>query len=428
MPTRPRSAPTLLLLAAAGAAAAADDFGLQFHGFVSQGYLLSEHDNYLGQTEGPGTLNFNEFAINATASPIDRLRIGLQIFARSVGQYGNDDLEIDWAYADYRLTNNLGVTVGRIKIPHGLYNETRDLDMTRTEVFLPMSVYSTRLRDVYLAVNGGEVYGTLSAKTLGNFDGVFYIGGQTIKNDSAVAKDVENGGAVTTVDSINLQRMMGGSVTWNTPLEGLRLRASGFDAHNLRISGSGGLPQFDANGNPIAYPAGAFGTDSLTSTFKDFYSGVVSLEYQYRDLLIAAEYTREYGKITNTSVVNSYIPEPLLGPPPTPPVVVYGGQVTTTTSTYYRPEGAYISAAYQLMPKLNVAAGYGIAYSDYDHRGIAYNRQWTLAARYDILSNWLVKAECDLVQGTEELFQSENPGATLNRTWQVYAIKTTVDF
>ncbi len=427
MPNRHRTAPTLLLLATAAAASAVDDLGLQFHGFVSQGYLLTEHDNYLGTTEGPGSLNFNEFALSATASPIDRLRIGLQIFARSVGDYGSDSLELDWAYADYRLTNNLGVTVGRFKIPHGLYNETRDLDMTRTEVFLPMSVYSTRLRDVYLAVNGAEVYGTLPAKALGSLDGVFYVGGQNFDNNGAVAKDVENAGSFTAVNSINLQRMAGGALTWNTPLDGLRLRASGFDAHNLRISGSGGLPPNDASGNPINYPAGAYGTDQLQSTFKDFYSAVLSIEYQYHDLMIAAEYTREYGKITTTSVLNTYVPE-ALGPPPAPPVVVYAGQTSTTAVSYYRPEGVYVSAAYQIMPKLGVAAGWGLAFADYDNRGLSCNRQWTIAARYDILSNWLIKAECDFVRGTEELFVSENPGTTLNRLWQIYAIKTTVDF
>jgi hypothetical protein len=428
MPYRHRPAPTLLLLAAAAAASAVDDLGLQFHGFVSQGYLLTEHDNYLGQTEGPGTLNFNEFALSATASPIDRLRIGVQIFARSVGDYGADSLELDWAYADYRLTNNLGVEVGRFKIPHGLYNETRDLDMTRIEVFLPMSVYSTRLRDVYLAVNGAEVYGTAPAGALGSVDGVFYIGGQSLENNGAVAKDVENAGEFSAVNSINLQRMVGGALTWNTPLDGLRLRASGFDAHNLRITGTGGLPTNDASGNPIAYPAGAYGTDNLQSTFKDFFSTVLSLEYQFHDLMIAAEYTREYGKITTSSVLNTYVPEPALGPPPAPPVVVYAGQTTTTAVTYYRPEGAYVSAAYQLMPKLGVSLGWGLGFADYDNRGLSSNRQWTLAARYDILSNWLVKAECDFVRGTEELFVSENPGTTLNRIWQVYAIKTTVDF
>jgi hypothetical protein len=104
-----------------------------------------------------------------------------------------------------------GWTVGRFKIPHGLYNETRDLDVTRTEVFLPMSVYSTRLRDVYLAVNGAEVYGTAPRRCVWAASTVvFYVGGQSFENNGAVAKDVENAGEFSAVNSINLQRMVGG--------------------------------------------------------------------------------------------------------------------------------------------------------------------------------------------------------------------------
>jgi hypothetical protein len=80
------------------------------------------------------------------------------------------------------------------------------------------------------------------------------------------------------------------------------------------------------------------------------------------------------------------------------------------------------------MPKLQVSLGRGIGFTDYDHRGLSYNRQWTLAARYDILENWLIKAEWDYVDGTEEVFQTENPNATLSRIWQIFAVKTTVDF
>jgi hypothetical protein len=43
-------------------------------------------------------------------------------------------------------------------------------------------------------------------------------------------------------------------MTWNTPLDGLRLRASGFDAHLDVIgawTGTGGLPTNGASGNPM---------------------------------------------------------------------------------------------------------------------------------------------------------------------------------
>lgn len=411
---------SLILMTTAAAVHAEDP--VTFHGFVSQGYLLTEGNNYLGQTDDQGTLNFNEFAINATATPIDRLRLGVQIFARSIGNYGSDDPEIDWAYANYQVINDLSVTVGRFKIPHGLYNETRDVDVSRTEVFLPMSVYSTRLRDVYLAVNGAEVNATLPAKMLGSFDVCLYVGGQNFSNTGAVAMEYENNG-IQNIDSIKLQRMAGASLTWNTPLEGLRAQGSVFNAHNLEAIGT-------TNGQLVAPGAGPGGTDvlanlDLDSSLKDLWSTIVSLEYTHKELTIAAEYTREYGKVSTTSVASEYVNAPEGGGAT---VVTNLGTNTTTLASYRRLEGAYISAAYQVMPKLTVAAGRGIGFTDYDHRGLSYNRQWTLAARYDILENWLIKAEWDYVQGTQQLFQTENPNTTLSRVWQIYAIKTTVDF
>jgi hypothetical protein len=416
-----RIASSVMLLATITAAHAEDP--VTFHGFVSQGYLLTEGNNYLGQTESPGTLNFNEFAINATATPVDRLRLGVQIFARSIGNYGSDEPEIDWAYANYQISNDLSITVGRFKIPHGLYNETRDVDVSRTEVFLPMSVYSTRLRDVYLAVNGAEVSATLPARMLGSFDASLYVGGQNLSNDGAVAMEYEDNG-IQNISSIRLQRMAGAAVTWNTPVDGLRAQGSVFNAHHLETIGS-------TDGEVVAPGAGPGGSDVLAnldidSSFQDLWSTILSLEYTHKELTLAAEYTREYGKVSTTSVASEYAAAPTGTPGVTSNVNL--GTTTTTLASYRRLEGAYVSAAYQCLPKLTVSAGRGIGFTDYDHRGLSYNRQWTLAARYDILENWLIKAEWDFVEGTQQLFQTENPNATLNRVWQVYAIKTTVDF
>jgi hypothetical protein len=415
----------MLIGAGAQVLHAADDLGLQIHGFVSQGYLVTEGNNYLGETEDGGTLNFNEFAVNVTATPINNLRIGVQIFARSVGDYGADTPEIDWAYADYHLTDDLGVTVGRFKIPHGLYNESRDLDMTRTEVFLPMSVYSTRLRDVYLAVNGAEIYGTIPSKTLGSLDAVAYIGGQNFATDGAVAAAFEDDG-YSTVSSVSVERVEGASLTWNTPLEGFRLRASALDAHNIQVAGTADGTVLDAGGGPGG--ANVLGNSTLNGEIRDFCSGILSMEYQYRDLILAAEYTREYGKISTNSVTSAYVNAP--NPPPAPPgstSTLNLGSTAANTVSYIRLEGAYVSASYRVAPKCDVSIGRGIAFSDYDHRGLSYNRQWAFAARYDILDNWLIKAEWDFVQGDQEVYQTENPSG-IRRVWDIIAVKTTVDF
>src|SRR5690242_3212974 len=51
------------------------------HGFVSQGAFKSTGNNYLGHSKR-GSLEFTEAAVNFFTEPVDRLRIGAQLFAR----------------------------------------------------------------------------------------------------------------------------------------------------------------------------------------------------------------------------------------------------------------------------------------------------------------------------------------------------------
>ncbi|MGR9086020.1 MAG: hypothetical protein ACU841_02985 [Gammaproteobacteria bacterium] len=55
----------------------------------------------------------------------------------------------------------LGVRAGRVKIPFGLYNDTRDVVWTRPSVLLPQSIYldTLALRQSQIAADGGIVYG-----------------------------------------------------------------------------------------------------------------------------------------------------------------------------------------------------------------------------------------------------------------------------
>jgi hypothetical protein len=420
----PPIASAVLLAAASVALDGADDFGLQVHGFASQGFLLTENNNYLGQTTGSGSLDVNEFALNITASPLDRLRLGVQVFARAIGDYGGDVPQIDWAYADYRFNDQLGVTVGRFKIPHGLYNETRDLDMTRSEVFLPMTVYSERLRDVYLAINGAELYASLPSASFGSLDAVAYIGGQNYAggDSGSVALEFENSGYFNSVSSVSVQRIVGGALTWNAPFEGLRARVSLFDAHHLEVIGADNGVLVSPGAGPLG--SDVYGNTAIDAIMQDLWSGILSLEYQYHDLLVAAEYTREYARVTGQNSTSLYANVPLGGGASGTADL---GTATSTNIVYRRLEGGYLSAAYRITPKSEIALVRGLGFADYQHRGLSFTRQWTLAARYDILENWLVKAEWEFVQGTQEVFALENPSG-MSRNWQVFALKTTVDF
>ena len=157
------SALGILLLATTPVFSAAG-FGLNqvdIHGFVSQGYLQSSDYNFFQADTEDGTYEFNEFAINFSSSVTDNLRIGMQFLSRDLGTLGNNKIEVDWAFADYAFRNWLGLRVGRVKKPEGIFNQYRDIDATRTCIFLPPGIYQEDLREATIAVNGMGIYGTL---------------------------------------------------------------------------------------------------------------------------------------------------------------------------------------------------------------------------------------------------------------------------
>ena len=137
------------------------DADVEIHGFVSQGYIKTTKENqYPVGNSGEGSYNFNDFGINFARRVAPRLRVGLQLFAQDRGNFGNDKITVDWAYGDYRHKDWLGVRVGKVKIPLGLYNESRDNDALRNPILLPQGLYSDYFRDVTNSILGAGIYGT----------------------------------------------------------------------------------------------------------------------------------------------------------------------------------------------------------------------------------------------------------------------------
>jgi len=148
----------VVLAAMAGSALAGQ---LVVHGIISQGYLNSTDYNYLIPSEA-GSFSFNETLLNVGANVNDNIRVGAQVMARNLGHAGNENVVLDWAYGDYRFSDEFGVRVGKVKTPFGLYNQTRDVDMVRNSILLPQSVYTEVFRDVMNAFEGASIYGTLA--------------------------------------------------------------------------------------------------------------------------------------------------------------------------------------------------------------------------------------------------------------------------
>jgi hypothetical protein len=141
------------------------DGKVQVHGFAGQGATYTDHNQVFG-TSRDVSLDFREMGLNTSVKLMPNLLISAQGIYRDTGGSEREKVWLDFAQADYShpfLDSSLvlGVRGGRVKIPFGLYNDTRDVLWTRPSVLLPQSIYFDTLafRRGMIAGDGGVVYG-----------------------------------------------------------------------------------------------------------------------------------------------------------------------------------------------------------------------------------------------------------------------------
>ncbi len=403
--------PTLTLLTAVCAGWAADGSDIQFHGFVSEGYLLTKNDAlFTPDSRDSGTLQFNEFGINAMATPVNRLRVGIQIAAQDLGDDFKDKPEIDWAYGNYTLPTvakfvDLDVTAGRFKIGQGLYNDYRDLDMTRSSVFLPMAVYNPRWRELILATNGVSAHAAIHAGPLGSFDVSAYIGSQSYDSTQGALHDIALDAGMD-ASIISVKAVEGGNIVWNTPIDGLRFKYSLLDGRGVKFQGT-------YVGNQPGVVVGS----PYSLTAPHYWDNIFSIEYQRDKLTIAAEY--DYNYIKTTVSGTAALPTPPFPAGSTAPFSQISSDTTNAT---------YISVAYRILPALEAVGGWQWNETLTALTGNAKWYAWNAAMRYDVMEHWLVKAEYQWAHGIGPLRLAEQPDGQLHQTWGYLAVKTTFDF
>lgn len=362
----------------------------EVHGFVSQGFIKTTRNNYLAESKR-GSFEFSEVGLNVTATPMDNLRIGAQLFAHDLGPLGNYSTRFDWFYLDYRFRDWLGLRAGRTKIPFGLYNETNDVDAGRVPILLPQSVYPIQNRDFLLAQTGGELYGTVP---LGGAGDVEYRGyGGTLFMDPA---DNQN-----TFSNPSVPYLLGGRLMWQTPVDGLQ---AGGSLQSLRLDGDVAPTELAALKAQGTVPAGvnsaSFSIHALL--------GIASVEYSAHDLLLATEYSRWRSRIESDV-----------------PTLVQKEQSIS--------ERFYVMGSYRVSPWFVPGVYYSLLFSDIDLRRTPgkYQHDVTGTLRFDINPHWLVKLEGHFMHGTGALSTSLNGNApldTLAPNWGLFLIKTTAYF
>ena len=382
--------PTLVLLASSSLVIAADDpfagLNLEAHGFASFGYLKTWGNNWLGETLD-GTDEFWEAAANVIARPLDRLRLGAQLITRDLGNSINGRVELDWAYADWRASDELGVQVGRIKIPYGLYGESVDVDAARTTIFTSL-LYGRKERDLRLTTDGAKLYGRVH-----EVDWALCAGQRQLQAGGDTATSFRDSAGLAEVSDIHYDLLAAGMLHWHTPLPGLGLRLTLNWLNGLELAGPLALAPLE-----LAY--------SLPNT----YAGVASALYERGDWTWSLEYARQYASSQTTTL--------------TP---IGGGPASQTFGSLNR-DIACLGATWAVRPWCELYLGFDGLWEDPTDRH-AKDFEETLVAAIDLLptAHWSLKAEFRLTRGVASVEPQLNPDGRDDH-WQTLALKTTVDF
>jgi hypothetical protein len=411
-----------------GSASGADFGPVTLHGFVSQSFLQTSDNIYLGLESTDGTWAYTEEALNFTVNPTPKLRIGAQLVGRDLGPQGNHKVFMDWALGDYRFVDEIGIRAGRMKLPVGLYNNVFDADMARPEILQPDSLYPQNQRDFRNTVEGVQVYGTLRLGGAGFLDYEGWSGTMDLDeafvvprymSDGALqllpalqASGLQNASYVLNQSNGRLDTTFGGILEWRPPVAGLRLKGSVGEAtahFSSVVTYSGSFGPL-----PVSIPVR---TDLRLRERYDLY---FSAEYQRGGLRISAEHLRGDTRIENT----------IDGLPGTGPI---------TTYLTKEPRSSYAQVAYRFNPHFQASTYYSVYYPDAQDKDgqqlaltgqpdfRAWQKDWTLTGRVDINNHWLFKAEFHVIDGTAALNLSDNPGG-FKKDWNMFIARTTLYF
>jgi len=275
----------LLLSAALGSPLAKAQFNfdvdgksIQIHSFGSQGFMATDQNNYLTTNTSQGSFSFTDMGANISTQLTDKFRVGAQIYDRDIGKLGQWHPQLDWAVADYKFKDWLGIRGGVVKTTFGLHNDTQDMDFLHTNALLPQSIYPTDLRDALIRHTGGDVYGQISLRRFGSLS---YTGFAGMRNDS------EYGGYIYLLEGVGIDMktygglQFGGDLKWNTPLKGLLL---GFSHMDENITGKGTYnPGILFGGPPSVAPYEEHSNkDQANQVYGQYTVGNLRVESEYR--------------------------------------------------------------------------------------------------------------------------------------------------
>ena len=365
---------------------------VQFHGFVAQNYILTDDNNFFGDSED-GSFEFWELGFNTLWRPLSNLQFAAQLVSRDAGETDDGDPRFDYAFVDYsfahRSTGSTGLRVGRVVNPFGFYNDTRDIAATRPGILLPQSIYFDVNRNFALSSDGVQLY-----HETGDYNGIysFQLG---VFDPRTEDPDFE-----PAIFFQNVPGKLEGTTSWMARLIYDR------DLGRIRL----GLTVSEVN---VDYNPGAM-------------DPIAPGEFHFRPIILSAQYNNEFWSLTAEYSRRTTQLEKFGGPL----------EVKFTGSSYF------VQGTYRLRPAWEAFVRYDeLIWNNDDRNGKEFEsltglpnysrfaKDWTLGLRWDVTPRFMLRTEWHQVNGTGWLSLLENttPSAA-EQHWQLFALSASYRF
>ncbi|TAL55982.1 MAG: hypothetical protein EPN89_00015 [Methylovulum sp.] len=366
---------------------------IQLHGFLTQGFFHSSNNNVYGQSDDGISPGLTEIGLNAAYQPFNRLRFAAQGLYRRGGAVDDSSARLDYGLADLTLwtykSGQIGIRGGRIKIPFGLYNETRDVPFTHPTILLPQGIYFDRSRSLLRSADGGSFY--IDQRTnYGNFAFKFNVG-SPLGNHQEIRSSILGP---------NAQGEFEGQPGMATQL-------------NYEING--GEYIFAVSYMDLELDYQPLAGEPLSSGKAHIQPLLFSAQYNGEKFTLTAEYDYRWNELSH-----------------------FGPHVPDFNSIT---ESWYIQGSYQFLAQLQATVRYDVLYNNKDDKTgkraaafglpnhIAYATDWTFGLRYDINTSWMLRADYHRIHGTAWLSQADNPDRQLTvQDWNLYGLQISFKF